>query len=102
MDNLMEGIKGNQVVAKILAAKITNETNELQERFQKMTALDGEQIEKSQYVERFLGKLLSSIALLLTGKISPLLISPKEMERTLNFVQGHLTPLRYQVLRQTP
>jgi hypothetical protein len=31
MDNLMEGIKGNQVVAKILAAKITNETNELQD-----------------------------------------------------------------------
>ena len=102
MDNLMEGIKENQVVAKILAAKITNETNELQERFQKMTALDGEQIEKSEYVERFLGKLLSSIALLLTGKISPLLIPPKEMERTLNFVQGHLTPLGYQVLRQTP
>ena len=102
MDNLMEGIKENQVVAKILTAKITNETNELQERFQKMTALDGEQIEKSQYVERYLGKLLLSIALLLTGKISPLLIPPKEMERTLNFVQGHLTPLGYQVLRQTP
>ena len=102
MDNLMEGIKENQVLTKILAAKITNETSRLQERFQKMTALYGEQIEKSQYVERYLGKLLSSIALLLTGKISPLLIPPKEMERTLNFVQRHLTPLGYQVLRQTP
>jgi hypothetical protein len=102
MDNLMEGIKENQVLTKILAAKITNETNKLQERFQKMTALYGEQIEKSQSVERYLGKLLSSIALLLTGKISPLLIPPKEMGRTLNFVQGHLTPLWYQVLRQTP
>jgi hypothetical protein len=102
MGNLMEGIKENEVLTKILAAKITNETNKLQERFQKMTALYGEQIEKSQYVERYLGKLLSSIALLLTGKISPLLIPPKEMERTLNCVQGHLTPLGYQVLRQTP
>ena len=98
----MEGIKENQVLTKILAAKITNETSKLQERFQKMTALDGEQIEKSQSVERYLGKLLSSIALLLTGKISPLLIPPKEMERTLNFVQEHFTPLWYQVLRQTP
>jgi hypothetical protein len=67
-----------------------------------MTALYGEQLEKSQYVERYLGKLLSSIALLLTEKISPLLIPPNEMERTLNFVQGHLKPLGYQVLRQTP
>jgi hypothetical protein len=67
-----------------------------------MTALYGEQIEKSQSVERYLGKLLSSIALLLTGKISPLLIPPKDMEKTLNVVQGHLTPLGYEVLRQTP
>ena len=102
MDNLMEGIKENEVLTKILAAKITNEMNKLQEGFQKMTTLYGEQIEKSLYIERFLGKLLSSIALLLTGKISPLLIPPKEMEKTLNFVQGHLTPLGYQVLRQTP
>ena len=79
MDNLIEGIKENQVLAKILAATITNEINNLQERFQKMTALYGEQIEKSQYVERYLGKLLSSIALLLTGKISPLLIPPKAL-----------------------
>jgi len=99
MDNLMEEIKENQVLTKILAATITNETNNLQERFQKMTALYGEQIEKSQYVERYLGKLLSSIALLLTGKISPLLIPPKEMERTLNCVQGHLAPLGYQVFK---
>jgi len=62
-----------------------------------MTALYGEQIEKSQSVERHLGKLLSSIALLITGKISPLLIPPKDMERTLNVVQGHLTPLGYEV-----
>jgi hypothetical protein len=62
-------------VLKLDTLKVLSVTNELQERFQKMTALDGEQIEKSQYVERFLGKLLSSIALLLTGKISPLLIS---------------------------
>jgi hypothetical protein len=102
MDNLMEGIKENKALTKILAAKITNETDKLQERFQKMTALYGEQIEKSQSVERYLGKLLSSIALLLTVKISPLLIPPKEMEKTLNCVQGHLTPLGYQVLRQTP
>jgi hypothetical protein len=92
MDNLMEGIKENEVLTKILAAKITNETNKLQERFQKMTALYGEQREKSLYVERYLGKLLSSIALLLTGKIFPLLIPPKEMETKLNVVQGHLTP----------
>jgi hypothetical protein len=63
MDNLMEGIKENEVLTKILTAKITNETNKLQERFQKMTALCREQIEKSQYVEWYLGKLLSSIAL---------------------------------------
>lgn len=31
MDNLMEGIKENEVLTKILAAKITNETNKLQE-----------------------------------------------------------------------
>jgi hypothetical protein len=49
MDNLMEGIKENEVLTKILTAKITNETNKLQERFQKMTALCREQIEKSQY-----------------------------------------------------
>jgi hypothetical protein len=36
MDNLMEGIKENQVLTKILAATITNETNNLQERFQKI------------------------------------------------------------------
>jgi hypothetical protein len=69
----------HEALTKILAAKITNETNKLQERFQKMTALYGEQIEKSQYVERYLGKLLSPIALLLTGKISPLLIPPKTL-----------------------
>jgi hypothetical protein len=94
MDNLMEGIKENEALTKILAAKITNETNKLQERFQKMTALYGEQIEKSQYVERYLGKLLSSIALLLTGKLSPLLIPPKEMERTLTFCSRTLSTFR--------
>jgi hypothetical protein len=35
------------VLTKILAAKITNEMNKLQEGFQKMTTLYGEQIEKS-------------------------------------------------------
>jgi hypothetical protein len=66
----VEGIKENKALTKILAAKITNETDKLQERFQKMTALYGKQIEKSQYVERYLEKLLSSIALLLTGNVS--------------------------------
>jgi hypothetical protein len=33
MDNLMEGIKENKALTKILAAKITNETDKLQERF---------------------------------------------------------------------
>jgi hypothetical protein len=33
MDNLMEGIKENEVLTNILAAKITNETNKLQERY---------------------------------------------------------------------
>ena len=51
MDNLMKGIKENQVLTKILAATITNKTNKLQDRFQKITALYGEQGEKSQYVE---------------------------------------------------
>jgi hypothetical protein len=31
MDNLMEGIKENEVLTKILAAKIPNEMNNLQE-----------------------------------------------------------------------
>jgi hypothetical protein len=57
MDNLMEGIKENEVLTKILAAKITNEMNKLQEGFQKMTTLYGEQIEKSLYIERFLVKI---------------------------------------------
>jgi hypothetical protein len=58
---------------------------------------------KRTYIPRLFSEyMLTSIALLLTGKISPLLIPPTEMEKTLNFVQGHLTPLRYQVLRQTP
>lgn len=46
MDNLMKGIKANEMLTKILAAKITNQTNKLQERFQKMTAIYGEQFGK--------------------------------------------------------
>ena len=101
MDNLMEGINENEVLTKILAAKKRTK-HKLQDRVQKMTALYGEQIKKVTVCRTVSWEVVIVNSVIIDRKISPLLIPPKEMERTLNFVQGHLTPLGYQVLRQTP
>ena len=101
MDNLMEGINENEVLTKILAAKKRTK-HKLQDRFQKMTALYGEQIKKVTVCRTVSWEVVIVNSVIIDRKISPLLIPPKEMERTLNFDQGHLTPLGYQVFRQTP
>ena len=102
-DNMIKGIKENNKITKVLqAAQITNESRHLKMTFTKMVSLYGQQIEQSYTVERHFATLVSSIAALLNGKISPLLISPKEITDTLNFVQNHLTSLGFHVLKQQP
>ena len=91
------------MITKVLqAAQITNESRHLKMTFTKMVSLYGQQIEQSYTVERHFATLVSSIAALLNGKISPLLISPKVITDTLNFVQNHLTSLGFHVLKQQP
>ena len=79
----MKSIKENKMITKVLqAAQITNESRHLKMTFTKMVSLYGQQIEESYTVERHFATLISSIAALLNGKISPLLISPKEITDT--------------------
>ena len=90
LDNMIKGIKENNMITKVLQAQITNEGRHLKTTFTKMVSLYGQQIEQSYTVERHFATLVSSIATLLNGKISPLLISPKEITDIMNYVQNHL------------
>ena len=62
-----------------------------------MTALYGEQIKKVTVCRTVSWEVVIVNSVIIDREISPLLIPPKEMERTLNFDQGHLTPLGYEV-----
>lgn len=102
ISNLMTGLKENSMLTRILASRISNETTRLKDMFEKMTSLYGEQLDQSQSLERYFDRILTSIALLMTGKISPRLIPPSEIKATLNFVQTHLAQEGYHVVKQNP
>lgn len=72
LDNMMKSMKENNVITKVLQAQITNEGRHLKTTFTKMASLYGQQIEQSYTVKRHFATLVSSIATLLNGKISPL------------------------------
>ena len=92
MDNLMEGINENEVLTKILAAKKRTKPINFKTDFRKWRHYTGNK-KKVTVCRTVSWEVVIVNSVIIDRVISPLLIPPKEMERTLNFDQGDLTPV---------
>jgi hypothetical protein len=90
------------MVTKLINAKLNDEHRAIQDRFSTMVSLYTQQLDQSCTVIHHLDKISATIADLVTGKLSPLIIPPGDNATTLDVVQNHLNVKGFHVVRQSP
>lgn len=87
MDNLMKGIKENEIAFKFLHGQITKNMNTLQENFEYMLSVLFDQITSAEKVRNILNNLQNAVIDLINGKLSPVLIPSDVLESALTNIQ---------------
>ena len=87
MDNMVNGIKENELAIEYVHAEINSKTKSLQENFDFMLTLLTSQILKSGHLNTQLEELKLGVLDLVNGKLSPLLIPYEALQEALDAIQ---------------
>ena len=90
MNNLVKGIKENELAISHIHTQLYESFSNLEQSFSTMSVLIAKQIEKSRKLEHIFGELLEGIYSLVEGKLSPHLISPDTMLKSITDIQSIL------------
>ncbi|MEW8547942.1 MAG: hypothetical protein AB2693_30925, partial [Candidatus Thiodiazotropha sp.] len=90
MDNLMQGIKENDMAINYVQTQLQKTTKNLQYMFEQMINLLSQQIKTSSDMNHELDELKIGVTDLVNGKLSPLLLPQSILESTLNDIQNIL------------
>lgn len=96
MDNLMNGIKTNEMAISYIHSQIQTNVRDLQSNFEQMIGILTKQIQQSNHLNHQLDELKLGIIDLVKGKLSPLLLSPELLQSTILEVE-RLLDTKYSV-----
>lgn len=91
MDNLMQGIKENNIAIHYVTTQLKRSESSLQRTFQDMTAVLVHQLQNANALNHQLDELKLGILDLANGRLSPLIIPLDTLQSTLNNVQSILS-----------
>ena len=91
MDNLMNGIKNNNVAIHYIQQQVESTAKSLQQMFEEMTSVLIQQIETSNHLNHELDQFQQAVKDLANGHLSPLLIPMQILHSTLNDIQSILS-----------
>jgi len=94
MNNLMDGIKQNNVAIRYITSQLKKSTTTLQQSFEDMTSLLIHQLQISNKLNHELDELKLAVVDLANGNLSPLILPIDIVQSTLNDVQSLLS-LKY-------
>lgn len=87
MDNLMKGIKNNEMAITYVHGQIQTSFRNLQSNFEQMTDILTRQIQHSNHLSHQLDELKLGIIDLVKGRLSPLILQPELLKRTISNIQ---------------
>lgn len=90
MDNLMQGVKDNNLAINYIQRQLQETTKNLDNMFQQMNGLLSKQIQVSSHINHELDELKLGITNLVNGKLSPLLLPKSVLESTFVDIQNIL------------
>ena len=90
MDNLMKGIKDNNLAINYVQAQVQRATTNLEHMFQEMNSLLSQQIQTSTHINHELDELKLGVTNLVNGRLSPLILPQSVLESTFIDIQNIL------------
>ena len=90
MANIVKGLEENHLAISQIETQLNNSLFNMEKTFSSMSGFLSEQIEKSRQLESLFDELLEGIYDLVEGKLSPHLIKPDTMFKTLQDIQSIL------------
>ena len=90
MDNLMKGIKENDMAINYVQTQLQRTTKNLQHMFEQMINLLSQQIKTSSIMNHELDELKIGVTDLVNGKLSPLILPQSVLKSTLRDIQNIL------------
>ncbi|XP_060564413.1 uncharacterized protein LOC132723667 [Ruditapes philippinarum] len=90
MDNLMDGIKTNKIEIGYVHNLLISSTKNLQYNFNKMMETLTLQLNQSSHLNHILDEYKNGIVSLAEGKLSPIIIPVRIMEKTMSYIQNLL------------
>ena len=90
MDNLMTGVKNNEMAITYIHTQLQTSIRDLQNNFEQMTGILVKQIQNSNQLNHLLDEVKLGIIDLVKGKLSPLILPPELLEATIKDIQNLL------------
>ena len=90
MDNLMDGVKNNEMAKNYIHTQLQTSIRDLQSYFKHMTSILTKQIQQSNHLNNQLDEIKLGIIDLVKGKLSPLILPPEMLKNTITEIQGLL------------
>ena len=87
MDNLMTGVKKNEMAITYIHTQLQTSIRDLQSNFEQMTTILTKQIQNSNHLNHQLDEIKLGIIDLVKGKLSPLILPPELIQTTINDIQ---------------
>ena len=90
MDNLMTGVKNNEMAITYIHTQLQTSIRDLQNNFEQMTSILTKQIQNSNHLNHQLDEIKLGIIDLVKGKLSPLILPPELLQNTIKEIQALL------------
>ena len=90
MDNLMDGVKNNEMAINYVHSQLQTSIRDLQNNFEQMSSILTKQIQQSNHLNHQLDEIKLGIIDLVKGKLSPLILPPELLQNTIKEVQALL------------
>ena len=94
MDNLMQGVKNNDLAITYVHTQLQSSSKDLQGNFEQMSSILTKQIQQSNHLNHQLDEIKLGIIDLVKGKLSPLIVPPELLQNTIEEIQKLLN-LKY-------
>ena len=90
MDNLMKGVKNNEMAIIYIHTQLQTSIRDLKSNFEQMSNILTKQIQQSNHLNHQLDEIKLGIIDLVKGKLSPLILSPDVLQSTIEKNQNLL------------